>query len=192
MEHERASEPGAADAERDGRRGPSLTEYALVAAVMCTIGVMAVPQRATTHVELSERSVTLVRELQGALHALRGALLRYREEHDEFPGYAGRPGTPERRLSELGLRAQLAGWSDADGNASFTWKAGHDLGPYLLYGVPENPINRMKSVRLVADDEAFPAAPDVRTGWIFKPSTGELRANCEGAVPGTELALFDL
>ncbi len=59
-------------------------------------------------------------------------------------------------------------------------------------GVPANPINGRSSVRFLANDEAWPAQADDASGWLYKPSTGELRANCRGAGPQSTRGYYEM
>lgn len=175
------------------RRTPTLTEYALVATVMGTLGVMAVPQGEQDAGVLQGSAVT--RQVELGLQDFRDAIVDYRVDHGVFPGYT--PGAPNLQLhgpiSKYDLRAQLTAWTDVWGNSSYSWMPRYEYGPYLLYGMPENPRNGLASVRLIDDGEDFPADADGRTGWLYKPETGEVRLNALGEVPGAEgVRWFDL
>jgi len=47
-------------------------------------------------------------------------------------------------------------------------------------------------VRFLGVNEEWPAEPDELSGWLYRPSTGEVRANCRGFVHGTQRRLYDL
>lgn len=72
--------------------------------------------------------------------------------------------------------------SRPDGSTAAPGTAGYGLGPYVRERLPDNPINGLNTVLIVADAAAFPAADD-STGWIFQPQTGRLRANSTGTAP---------
>jgi hypothetical protein len=44
--------------------------------------------------------------------------------------------------------------------------------------IPVNPLNHKATVQVLADGDAFPANGDDSHGWIYKPATAEVRADC--------------
>jgi len=72
------------------------------------------------------------------------------------------------------------------------------LGPIRLRpsaapgGVPHNPVNGLATVRFLASNEPWPSQADDSTGWIYRPATGEIRANCAGNAFGSGPAYWDL
>lgn len=178
-------------------RSPTRTEYSLVVLMMGTLGIIAVPapnnaQRPESRV--SAQQVEREQQLARALEDWRSALQSYREQHACFPGYApGREGGwLHGALSESDFWTQIRGWTDVWGNASPSALSALPHRPCLTNGVPVNPWNGLTSVRLVADGEQFGEHADGATGWVFKPATGELRANCAGAALGTGVRYWDL
>jgi hypothetical protein len=161
-------------------------------ALMGSLGLVAVPGPEAAEVDLSGTAVT--QRLQLALVDLRDGLIAYRRDHANFPGYL--PGTPMRSLrgdiTEKCFRDQLVGWSDDWGRTVPFYEARFPHGPYLVYGIPENPVNGLDTVHMLGDLEEFPAEPDGKTGWIYKPKTGEIRANSAGKVPRADIRYFDL
>ena len=195
MESLHESQPSTAPApqERKKRRFPSITEYVLVATVMGALGVMAVPQKQQE--QISVEGSAAARQVELHLQDFREAVVDYRVDHGVFPGYT--PGAPNLQMhgptSKYDLRAQLTAWTDVWGASSFSWMPRFEYGPYMLYGMPENPRNGLASVTLVDDGVEFPAEADGRTGWIYKPETGEVRLNAMGEVPGAAgVRWFDL
>ena len=169
---------------RPKRKNTTLTEYVLVALTMGTLGVMAVPQREPSGGPLEGAAVSY--QAQDALTELRAAVIAYMQDHGVFPGY-----TPGRRLQQLlggismlDLRGQLRGWSDERGYSTYVWTPRYRYGPYLLYGMPTNPLNGLDTVMMIPDSVDFPSAPNGETGWIYKPENGEVRLNSSGFVPG--------
>lgn len=47
--------------------------------------------------------------------------------------------------------------------------------------IPVNPLNHKATVQVLADGDPFPANGDDSHGWIYKPATAEVRADCGGA-----------
>ena len=165
----------------DDSRPPSLTEYALVALVMGTVGLVGIPRKPE-----ADRSGP-VRELVKSVDMLRGAIAAYAGDHGVFPGYDVTDG----ELSEETLVRQLTERTGPLGRSRVAPWAPHQFGPYL-WELPANPFNQLANVRIVGDHEPFPAVPDGSTGWIFRPATGELRANTTGVLPGTDDRIYDL
>ena len=125
-------------------------------------------------------------ELREALDELRAAIGAYHLDHGAWPGQALArkvlPGGDARSL--LRLEQQLMLNTDASGEPSWQKDGVHLLGPYLECGLPANPINDLSTVRFLDEGEPWPADPDGMTGWMYRPATGEIRANSTGLDPG--------
>lgn len=108
------------------------------------------------------------------LQSLRASVDLYKVQHDEkYPGYPVGGGTPTAAL----MVDQLTLASRKDGTTAALGTAGHPFGPYLKSGLPVNPFNGLADVAIVTDGTAFPTSGTDSTGWIYKPQTGELKAN---------------
>jgi hypothetical protein len=144
--------------------------------------------------EWEEPAYRSAHELHAALQKLRGAVGDYRFEHGAWPGMeiatASTSRATDARLSLF--EEQLTSYSDIDGATSAQSNPNCPLGPYLDGHLPVNPIDGLSSVRVLNDAEEWPANPDDSTGWIYRPSTGEVRANCSGNVPASPLRYYDL
>jgi len=108
------------------------------------------------------------------LQSLRASSDLYKVQHAEnYPGYPVGGGTPTETLftTQLSLNSKKDGATAALGTATYV------LGPYVKNGIPPNPFNGKSSVLIIADATAFPTAGDDATGWVFKPKTGEFKAN---------------
>lgn len=154
--------------------------------------VVAVPQaRSAPEYAAMQRSA---RELREALGALREAISAYHFDHGAWPGRPpSREALPEGAArGYLGLEQQITLETDISGEPGWGADDLHPFGPYLECGLPANPINGLSTVRALDEDAAWPIAPDGTSGWIYRPSTGEIRANSPGLVPGTEVRYFDL
>lgn len=118
-------------------------------------------------------------ELSLALAEIRAVLADFRADHGIYPGQ-GRDGHGDPAL----LSDQIARPTHSNGTVVVDNEMGGRLervrGPYRDGGVPANPINGLASVRFLRADEAWPAEGDGRTGWLYRPSTGEIRANLPG------------
>jgi len=133
-------------------------------------------------------------QLQYQLSYYRGELDNYNADHHVYPGYGpGRAGAWEHgQLSGDNFTRQMLLWSDEWGNVGQMSPGRMVLGPYLETGLPKNPVNGLKSVRLVQDGYDFPPVPSGETGWYFKPATGELRPNCTGTSLFTGQSYYEL
>ena len=179
---------------------PSLTRPArpaepLVQVMLCIVVaallllVIALPMSGDSASEVEHRTSTT--ELRGALDAMRSAIGEYRYDHGRWP--AQLDGDPP--LEELASRfeAQLTQSSDGAGTTSPTRASTHPFGPYLVGAtLPSNPINGLSSVRILGPLESWPLEPDGKSGWIYRPATGELRANCRGDAPALGVRFADL
>ncbi|MDY7009237.1 MAG: prepilin-type N-terminal cleavage/methylation domain-containing protein [Planctomycetota bacterium] len=56
---------------------------------------------------------------------------------------------------------------------------GFDYGPYMRR-IPENPINEKNTVKIIANNEAFPDDGDNSYGWIYQPATLLFKADSPG------------
>jgi hypothetical protein len=156
------------------------------------LAVIALPKPGSIQAEsASQRNAY---ELHEALQSLRTAIGDYRFDHGTWPGaMLGASGQPVSNDAAVRrLERQLTEFSDIHGETSALSDIAHPLGPYLEGRFPVNPILGLASVRVLDDAEAWPTHPDDSTGWIYRPRTGEVRANCLGLVPVSSLCYYDL
>ncbi len=118
-------------------------------------------------------------EVRLVLSEIRAVLADFRADHNTWPGQ-GRNGVGDPGL----LTDQLVRHTGRNGvvlaqalNGGSVERA---LGPYSRDGVPANPVNGLTSVRFLRADEPFPDDGDGLTGWLYRPSTGEIRINLAG------------
>jgi len=122
-------------------------------------------------------------ELRLALAELRAAIAAYPLDHGAWPGAAPGPRAGATEVARR-LELQLTRASDREGGPALErdGEVVPRLGPYLPLALPANPVNGLASVRVLLDDEPWPASSDDTTGWIYRLATGELRANVRGTV----------
>ena len=158
---------------RKPESGFTLVELLIVVVILGILAAVAIPQFSDSAGEARASN------LQSNLAVMRNAIEFYRTNHrGKYPGYPSAGGAPT--ATEATNQLILA--SKADGSTAAAGTATYDYGPYIREKLPENPVNGLATILIVADAAAFPAADD-STGWIFHPKTGKLRANSTGAAP---------
>ena len=128
----------------------------MVVATLAIIAGVVLPQVGSALDDAKQSSML------GHLHELSNAIQRYRIDHD---------GLPPDLLTARGL-PQLTDKTNLDGDGG----AGPEFiyGPYLLGGVPENPLNKSRPVFQV--NSVPPANLQSRVGWAYHPDTGQIWA----------------
>jgi hypothetical protein len=151
------------------------TGITVVIAVLGLLFFMAVPMRKPT-----AREMLLAQREHGASLAcetLGRAIQDYHAEHSEWPGVrpnvASTLGPPE--YGENHLCRQLEMPSDRLGFTMPTGGGQYTYGPYLPNGIPVNPRNGQRSIRILGEGESFEAVVDKLYGWVYDPRTGEVR-----------------
>lgn len=125
-------------------------------------------------------------ELRLSLAELRAIVSDYRVEHGAYPGCdsngAADPRWFEKRWQRAIERANLRSHT-----------GGARLAPTETPGgAPKNPINGLATVRFLGANDPWPTAADDTSGWVYRPSTGEIRANCAGKAFGSGPAYWEL
>lgn len=125
-------------------------------------------------------------DLRLALGELRTAISAYQLDHGSWPGHA--PGTLDQGcplVSAEWLERQLLEATTTAGEPSRRGVTETLHGPYLRGSLPVNPINGLATVRVLCKDEAWPEWALGAAGWLYRPATGEIRADSRGTVsPG--------
>ena len=156
------------------------TGLALIVAIAGLLLLMAIPDRARTPEELMIERAEI--ELRQRLESLRSAIADYHADHGVYPGLA--PATDgtlsPQEYDARWMERQLRMHSDDAGDVVPEHIRTHPHGPYLGQGVPRNPVNHLTTVKVLGRGESMPADADGTTGWVFDPSSGEIRANSKG------------
>lgn len=117
--------------------------------------------------------------LAGDLQLLRRYVLIYKGQHREVtPGYPD--GDTTQAPTAQAFFDQMTMSSNSSGQTAPVGTAGFVRGPYLMK-MPVNPMNNLDTLQVLGDADNFPANADGSHGWIYKPSTAEIRADCTGA-----------
>ena len=147
------------------RDGFAVAELMIIVAILGLLAAVALPQYGSATRRKQCDSV------QRTLAELRAAIDKYWAQHDGFPGPAA-----------ADLERQLTTMTDRKGGVG-------ELGPYVAGGsLPPNPVTGLADVHVV---RTMPAAPRGLAGWLYCPSTGELRSDATGCNPDG-VAWFDL
>ncbi len=119
------------------------------------------------------------------LHMLRRYVLIYTAQHLEVePGYPN--GDTTQAPTEQVFTEQITLSSNPSGQTAAVGTPDFERGPYLMK-LPENPLNHLSTIQVLGDAENFPAAADDSHGWIYKPSTAEVRSDSTGTDGGGKL-----
>ncbi len=153
------------------RRGFTIVELLIVIAILALLAAVAVPQFSDSGNE--GKTAAMV----SSLSVIRTAVDSYWSQHDAFPGQTD----GEQFARQLTLTTNKAGQVGAG--------IGYGYGPYLRRGVlPSNPFVERDDVLVV---HGMPTKATGTEAWIYDASTGEVRANVDGATPDG-IKLFDL
>jgi len=122
------------------------------------------------------------------LQLLRRFIMVYKAHHLEVePGYPD--GNTAQAPSESAFVEQATMSSNANGQTAAAGTEGFDRGPYIQK-MPVNPFNNKSSIEMLGNDEEFPADADDSCGWIYKASTGQIRADSTG-IDGNGTRYYD-
>jgi general secretion pathway protein G len=153
-------------------RGFSLLELLIVVAIL---GILAaiVMQEFQSHSQ--EAKETAARD---NLQILRHQIELYAAQHNSIP-----PGYPDSDTSATPtwpiLLSQILKATNASGQFADPGTEGYPLGPYLS-DIPANPFNDSKTVKMIGNNESFPAQATGTFGWMYKAATKEIRLDWPG------------
>ena len=152
----------------------SLVEMVIVVVIIGLIAAIAVPRISRGAKGATESSV------KGSLAGLRAAIDLFAAEHNGiFPGKTKSDGTTGAG-DDTDFVAHLTKYSDIDGKTgAYNAATGIIYGPYLRNGVPALPVGPSDEATTVTFVATSPPTPDNAGGWVYNPSTGEIRANTD-------------
>jgi len=150
----------------------TLVEILIVVVLLGVLAAIVVPAIGSGAISAQETS------LATDLKLLRRFVLVYTSQHLEVaPGYPN--GNTSVAATNDAFRDQATLASNASGETAAAGTVGYNLGPYLSK-IPTNPFNKLDTIEVLVGGQDFPASADDSHGWIFKPTTGEIRADNSG------------
>ena len=153
------------------RGGFTLVEVLIVLLILGILATIVIPQFTSASQQARENT------LRDDLRFMRTQIGVFKAQHrDKAPGYPG--GNPAAAPTAADFALQMTTFTDETCATNATKTQVFKYGPYLSK-LPENPLNKLNTVLVVANGAAVPA-PDDSTGWIYKPQTQEFRANSTG------------
>jgi hypothetical protein len=196
--------------EARSRTAVNLTLALVVIALVLLI--MAIPIRHRSRAEVESQRLTT--ELQLTLTELRATIADYSTSHGHFPGAGpARPSDPFwvehqldialRRTSENAARPGGATFGAPTSASEMNQRSTSDerltssdrVRRHTFHiddPVLENPLNRRSNVRFLAGTDPWPLEGDDSSGWLYRPATGEIRANSPGRSTWTGTRFLDM
>ncbi len=148
-------------------RAFTLVEILIVVVLLGVMAAIVVPALAGWGIAAQRTTLAM------NLSLLRRFIPVYTSQHGEtHPGYPN--GDRSAAPTEAAFVDQATLSSNKYGQTAPRGTMGFPLGPYIS-NVPPNPFNKLATVGILADGDAFPAAADGLYGWLYKPATGEIR-----------------
>jgi general secretion pathway protein G len=160
-------------AGRTRRAGFTLVEILIVVLILGILAAVVLPKFSNAS------AVARASMLADDLRIMRMQLAVYKSQHLDVP--AGYPdGDRTEAPTEEAFVEHMTMASNPTGLTAVPGTAGYEYGPYLRE-VPTNPVNGKSSVQVLADADPFPDAADDSHGWVYKPATMTIKADCPGA-----------
>ncbi len=162
---------GKAGCKGGPRRAFTLVEILIVVVILGILASIVIPQFSNASQEARENS------MKDDIRYLRVQSQVYKAQHeDRAPGYPG--GVTTSTPTEADFVDQMTHFSNEVGVTATAVSSIYKFGPYLNR-MPENPINGLATMKMVANGASMPAV-DGTTGWIYKADTQEFVPNLVG------------
>ena len=153
-------------------RAFTLVEILIVIVILGILAAVVIPLASGSVISAQESSLGI------DLQLLKRFVLIYKIHHIEVaPGYPN--GLTSATPTEEAFINQATLASNSTGQTATPGTAGYERGPYMQL-IPINPLNKLRTVQMLGNGEAFPTEGDNSHGWVYKASTGEIRADSPG------------
>ncbi len=146
-------------------RAFSIAELVIVAAIIGILAALVIP---TLHSHSMEAKQAAARE---DLQLLRGAIELYAARHAGVP-----PGYTDNNLSSEPTAERFQQQMTVEDRC--------------LLQIPGNPFNNVSTVRILGNEEEFPAEATGAAGWMYQPVTKIIRVDWPGS-DGHGIRYFD-
>ncbi len=154
------------------KKGFSLVELMIVVAVLGILAAIVVPQFQSHATRAKEAAV------KSNLRVLRSGIELYTVQHNSVP-----PGYPNGDItatpSALTFVSQLTQASNESGQTATPGTAGYRLGPYIRK-FPENSFNDLTTVKMLGNNEEFPANATGNFAYLYRPATKTIKLDWSG------------
>ncbi len=157
---------------KTGRRhfhpgGFTLVEILIVVIILGILAAIIIPNVSSASTQTRENMI------KENLRMFRQQIGAYRAEHDDVsPGYPNND--PSETPTEAVFIQQMTQTTDKYGNSPGSY------GPYMRK-VPENTVNNLTSIQILANGEDLPAEGGNTHGWIYSPEKIAVLAGNSGA-----------
>lgn len=152
-------------------RAFTLVEILIVVVILGILAAIVMPLASGSALSAQESSLGI------DLQLLKRFVLIYKVQHLEiYPGY---PNGPSSTPDEQTFINQATLSSNSVGQTADVGSADYERGPYLQM-IPVNPLNKLRTIKMLSNGEDFPAEGSNKFGWIYKAQTGEVRADSPG------------
>jgi hypothetical protein len=196
--------------EARSRHAVNLTLALVITALVLVM--MAIPGSRRTRAQVESQRLTT--ELQLTLDELRASVADFAASNGHFPGAGPSRHTDPfwvehqldialRRSSESAARSGGTTFGSPTSGTQVSIIETNAGAPRAVGGarrrtfrlddpVLENPLNGRSSVRFLKPDEPWPLEGDDSSGWLYRPATGEIRANSPGKSTWTGTRFLDM
>jgi hypothetical protein len=156
------------------------------------LSLMAMPASRRTRADLDAQRLTS--DLHFTLAEMRATVAEYFASHGQFPGAGpSQSSDPFWLEHQLDLAFRRAAADSATFGSALSRPGDLRTRAFQIDGpVLENPLNHLSNVRFLNASEPWPLQGDDTSGWLYRPATGEIRANSPGTSPWSGTRFLDM